>query len=1281
MTTITTIRFQENKALPLKENAGLKVILNSVKTYSIMQFLKRLISLNLILFYSQICPAQQNGIIKTDRSSPQGIVSFSGSSALTGISNTKHVDGYVKKYGNTLFTFPVGQNGVYRPFAAEVDATTGAYFQSDAGTATIPGGGPFPLSSKESTIANVSAAEFWDIDGANSTPLTFTWNAKSNIAGLTGNTLSLLSIVGWNTANARWEKIASAVNEVSLTGGNSTLTAGSISSIQKIIPNAYSIFTLGALTSESLPASYAGNMEVTSCSEIAGWAWDKNYPDASVILELMEGSAVLASTTASSFRQDLKNAGIGTGNYGFSFNIPAALRDGTAHQLSIRVRSSNYFLIGSPKSMTCSFGGNLENANCFLVQGWAWDQDHPNQAQQLEVIEGNTVHTTITADKYREDLKNAGTGTGNYGFSFGLPASLKNGQARQFNIRVKGSSYLLPGSPKSVTCISPQYNGSFDWASCTDIKGWAWDKNNPNVALPLELVEGNTVHATTLADIYREDLQRNGAGDGRHAFSMQLPAALKDGQPHQLAIRVQGSTYLVPGGPKTVTCTLPSDYQGTLETASCTEIKGWAWDKNYQNNVLQIELVEAGVVLATAAASTFRQDLKNAGTGTGNYGFAIPLPAALKNGQPHTLTVRIKGSNFSLTGSPKTITCAPPSQYNGSFDWASCTDIKGWAWDKNYPNQALTLELVEGNTVHATTLADIYREDLQRNGAGDGRHAFSMQLPAALKDGQPHQLTIRVQGSTYLVPGGPKTVTCTLPSDYQGTLETASCTEIKGWAWDKNYQNNVLQIELVEAGVVLATATASTFRQDLKNAGTGTGNYGFAIPLPAALKNGQPHTLTVRIKGSNFSLTGSPKTITCAPPSQYNGSFDWASCTDIKGWAWDKNNPNVALPLELVEGNTVHATTLADIYREDLQRNGAGDGRHAFSMQLPAALKDGLPHQLTIRVQGSTYLVPGGPKTVTCTLPSDYQGTLETASCTEIKGWAWDKNYQNNVLQIELVEAGVVLATATASTFRQDLKNAGTGTGNYGFAIPLPAALKNGQPHTLTVRIKGSNFSLTGSPKTITCAPPSQYNGSFDWASCTDIKGWAWDKNYPNVALPLELVEGNTVHATTLADIYREDLQRNGAGDGRHAFSMQLPAALKDGQPHQLSIRVQGSTYLVPGGPKTVTCSPPSGRIAAFTPLIISPEPEYAPTSDWLLGVSPNPTNGKLSVSFILEKQQPASLVILNILGRIVWQETLTGTGKTQEKNLDISAQPEGIYFVQLNTGKETWIKRIVLIR
>jgi hypothetical protein len=76
--------------------------------------------------------------------------------------------------------------------------------------------------------------------------------------------------------------------------------------------------------------------------------------------------------------------------------------------------------------------------------------------------------------------------------------------------------------------------------------------------------------------------------------------------------------------------------------------------------------------------------------------------------------------------------------YAGGFDAPDCNYVKGWAWDKNAPNTAVTVELVEGNTVYATILADTYRADLQAAGLGTGNYGFRIPTPTALKDGNAH---------------------------------------------------------------------------------------------------------------------------------------------------------------------------------------------------------------------------------------------------------------------------------------------------------------------------------------------------------------------------------------------------------------------------------------------------------------------------------------------------------------------------------------------------------------
>ncbi|TLU98676.1 T9SS C-terminal target domain-containing protein, partial [Dyadobacter luticola] len=163
---------------------------------------------------------------------------------------------------------------------------------------------------------------------------------------------------------------------------------------------------------------------------------------------------------------------------------------------------------------------------------------------------------------------------------------------------------------------------------------------------------------------------------------------------------------------------------------------------------MTVELLEGSTVIVSVPADIYREDLKNNGTGTGNYGFSIELPSRLKDAQTHTLSIRIKGTSTLLTDSPRTLTCLTPSQYNGSFDGVDCNTVRGWVWDKSYPETALTVELLEGSTVHAEAVADIYREDRKAAGFGTGNYGFNFSLPQALKDGKAHQLSIRIKGTS-----------------------------------------------------------------------------------------------------------------------------------------------------------------------------------------------------------------------------------------------------------------------------------------------------------------------------------------------------------------------------------------------------------------------------------------------------------------------------------------------------------------------------------------------------
>jgi len=110
---------------------------------------------------------------------------------------------------------------------------------------------------------------------------------------------------------------------------------------------------MGAWT--TAPASYQGSLDVVSCSTVAGWAENASQIDSALTVDFyVDGASAPAfSALANQFRQDLLNAGIGTGYYAFNLVTPAALQDGNTHSVSAHYGASVIQLGGSPKSVQC----------------------------------------------------------------------------------------------------------------------------------------------------------------------------------------------------------------------------------------------------------------------------------------------------------------------------------------------------------------------------------------------------------------------------------------------------------------------------------------------------------------------------------------------------------------------------------------------------------------------------------------------------------------------------------------------------------------------------------------------------------------------------------------------------------------------------------------------------------------------------------------------------------------------------------------------------------------
>ncbi len=89
-------------------------------------------------------------------------------------------------------------------------------------------------------------------------------------------------------------------------------------------------------------------------------------------------------------------------------------------------------------------------------------------------------------------------------------------------------------------------------------------------------------------------------------------------------------------------------------------------------------------------------------------------------------------------------------------------------------------------------------------------------------------------------------------------------------------------------------------------------------------------------------------------------------------------------------------------------------------------------------------------------------------------------------------------------------------------------------------------------------------------------------------------------------------------------------------------------------------------------------------TSDNKLNVDklnfyPNPSNGKFNLSFALPEKKETEVTIINAEGKNIYRETIFNFTGRYDKEIDISANPKGVYFLKIAQGKNAQLKKIVL--
>ncbi|RRB07461.1 sialate O-acetylesterase [Larkinella rosea] len=356
-------------------------------------------------------------------------------------------------------------------------------------------------------------------------------------------------------------------------------------------------------------------------------------------------------------------------------------------------------------------------------------------------------------------------------------------------------------------------------------------------------------------------------------------------------------------------------------------------------------------------------------------------------------------------------------------------------------------------------------------------------------------------------------------------------------------------------------------------------------------------------------------------------------------------------------------------------------------------------HKVTLEAASTTPPTENPPVENPPTNPSpnppgtNYGGSLDGVSCGNIWGWVYNVSSPNAPITVEFLANNVVVGSIVASNFRQDLKNAGKGNGEHGFNFTPPASIKNGLNQEIKARVVGTTYFLPGGPKNMTCAntgtpvppvenpptnpptnpspnpPGTNYGGNLDGVSCGNIWGWVYNVDAPNAPITVEFLANNVVVGSIKAANFRQDLKNANKGNGEHGFNYTPPSTVKNGQNQSIRVRVVGTGYFLPGSPKNMTC-PNNTRTNA-----------EAPEVNLAVTVYPNPTAGRLNIRLFIPEKQTAFLRMLDVSGRVVWQQTVLGLGKIHDEVVEVPNTVLQSVLISAEIGNASAVKKVLISR
>jgi hypothetical protein len=264
-----------------------------------------------------------------------------------------------------------------------------------------------------------------------------------------------------------------------------------------------------------------------------------------------------------------------------------------------------------------------------------------------------------------------------------------------------------------------------------------------------------------------------------------------------------------------------------------------------------------------------------------------------------------------------------------------------------------------------------------------------------------------------------------------GYMERASETEVRGWAVNLLDFDRPVTVQVYAGKLMVGQGTTTIERPELNERIQSSGRHGFSVPLN--FKDDQEGCYWVRARfiGFNKAWTESDRRRVCVfpPPGRLTG----ANVQYAEGWAYDRNNINYDVPIDVMVNGQLYSSGLANLASPVVNRVHNITGAHAF--RVPLNITSYGSHTVTAvaTINGRRRPLMGSFE-VSIKFP---RGSLEQISASGVVGWALNIEQPTEAAMVAVHVDGIEYIRVSTDVLRPEINQKLGLTGNHGFNIPL----------------------------------------------------------------------------------------------------------------------------------------------------------------------------------------------------------------------------------------------------